>query len=67
MTQLPSGRHRYYLPGDEVVGVLGARAATQELCGDWKEIEHPNPNGGPTLMDDVDGAGLFGKITRYDA
>jgi hypothetical protein len=53
------------MPGDQVVGVLGNRNATQELCGDWQKIQHPAPDGGPTLMDDIDGAGLFGKITRY--
>ncbi|KAG7340233.1 hypothetical protein IV203_023776 [Nitzschia inconspicua] len=61
--ELPSGRHRYYMPGDQVIGVLGNRKATQELCGEWQGIQHPDPDGGPTLMDDIDGAGLFGKMT----
>jgi hypothetical protein len=61
--ELPTGRHRYYLPGDIMIGALGSRNATQELCGDWWQIEHPNPNGGPTILDDIVGAGLFGKKT----
>lgn len=60
--ELPSGRHRFYLPGDVTVGALGSRNATQELCGDWQMIEHPNPNG-PTILDDIAGSGLFGKET----
>jgi hypothetical protein len=46
-----------------VVGALGTRNATQELCGTWEAIEHPSKDGGPTIVDDIDGAGLFGRET----
>lgn len=76
--ELPTGRHQYYEPGDVVVGALGARRATQELCGDWRAVETPNSrvvdkenlhdgDGGVSeesiFLDDLDGAGLFGKVT----
>jgi hypothetical protein len=61
--ELPTGRHRYYLPGDLVVGAFGRRNATLEICGDWRDIQHPNPDGGPTIMDDLSGSCMFGKLT----
>ena len=62
LAKRPTGRHRFLQPGDVVVGVLGRRQATQELCGDFSLVEHPNPDG-ETILDDLDGAGMFGRTT----
>lgn len=54
--ELPSGRRTPVMSGDEIVGALGARAATHECSGDWRQI-------GPDLVcQQFTGAGLIGKV-----
>lgn len=54
--ELVSGRRTPVLPGDRLVGALGARAATLECVGDWRET------GDDLMMHQLTGAGLFGKV-----
>lgn len=51
-----SGRLVKVMPGDDVVGAFGSRAATLEGAGCWSEIEHDK-------MHAMTGAGLFGAFT----
>ena len=54
--ELPSGRRTPVMAGDEIVGVLGARAATHECSGHWRQV-------GPDLVcQQFTGAGLIGKV-----
>jgi hypothetical protein len=52
----PSGRMAQVMPGDQVVGAFGNRAATLEGAGRWRDIEHNN-------MHAMTSAGLFGAFT----
>jgi hypothetical protein len=54
--ELPSGRLVQVMPGDQVVGAFGNRAATLEGVGCWSEIENDN-------MHALTSAGLFGVFT----
>ncbi len=56
-TELVSGRRTPVLPGQQIVGALGMRAATHDCCGDWRAV------GDDLLMNQLTGAGLFGKVT----
>lgn len=56
-TELVSGRRTPVLPGQQIVGALGMRAATHDCCGDWRKV------GNDLLMNQLTGAGLFGKVT----
>ena len=55
--ELASGRRTPVLPGQQVVGALGRRAATHDCCGDWRAI------GDDLTLNQLTGAGLFGKAT----
>ncbi|MGI9381953.1 MAG: hypothetical protein ACR2PO_02270 [Methyloligellaceae bacterium] len=55
--ELPCGRRTPVLPGQQVVGALSRRAATLECVGDWEDV------GDDLLLDQLTGAGLFGKVT----
>jgi hypothetical protein len=55
--ELASGRLAEVLPGDLVVGVLGQRAATLEVVGDWRDV------GDDLRMDGLTRAGVFGRCT----
>lgn len=54
--ELVTGRRTPVLPGDRLVGALGARAATLECVGDWRET------GDDLMLHQLTGAGLFGKV-----
>ena len=54
--ELVSGRRTPVLPGQLIVGALGARAATLECVGDWREI------GDDMRLHQLTGAGLLGKV-----
>lgn len=54
--ELVSGRRTPVLPGDILTGAFGARAATLECSGDWREI------GDDLKLHQFTGAGLFGKV-----
>jgi hypothetical protein len=54
--ELPNGRMMEVAEGDRIVGAFGARAATIEACGDWREIA------GDTFQA-LTPAGLFGQLT----
>ena len=55
--ELPNGRMIEGMPGDRIIGALGARAATLEVVGTWEEI------GADLSMHTLTGAGLLGKAT----
>jgi hypothetical protein len=59
--QLTTGRRAKLMRGDLVVGVLGVRKATLEAVGDWHAI------GNDGRMEDLVGAGLFGKETDHSS
>jgi hypothetical protein len=52
-----TGRIAELAPGDRLVGALGARAATLEGVGDWREV------GEDLVLEALTGAGLLGKAT----
>ncbi|MGD8340135.1 MAG: hypothetical protein PVH89_05100 [Gammaproteobacteria bacterium] len=54
--ELPNGRMMEVAEGDLVVGAFGARAATIEACGDWREIAGNE-------FQALTPAGLFGQLT----
>jgi hypothetical protein len=54
--ELPNGRMMEVAEGDLVVGAFGARAATIEACGDWREIAGDEFRA-------LTPAGLFGQLT----
>ncbi len=54
--ELPNGRMMEIMEGDLVVGAFGARAATLEAVGDWRDIETDE-------FDALTPAGLFGRLT----
>lgn len=54
--ELASGRMISAMPGDQVIGAFGNRAATLEGVGGWAEIRNDRMNA-------MTGAGLFGAIT----
>jgi hypothetical protein len=53
--ELTTGRVVEAMEGTRVIGALGKRAATLEATGDWEAI------GQDRAMDELTGAGLFGK------
>ena len=55
--ELSSGRRTPVLPGQELVGAFGKRAATHDCCGDWQAI------GDDLALHQLTGAGLMGKAT----
>ena len=56
-----TGRMAEMVPGDQLVGALGRRAATLEGVGDWRAV-------GPDLrMDALTSAGLLGRATSTSA
>lgn len=55
--ELVSGRRTPVLPGDRLIGAFGARAATLECVGDWRDI------GDDLALHQLTGAGLLGKVT----
>ncbi|MDH3692272.1 MAG: NAD-dependent epimerase/dehydratase family protein [Gammaproteobacteria bacterium] len=55
--ELDSGRLVDVVPGDNLIGAFGTRAATLEGVGDWKHIESD------LQMEALTAAGLFGKAT----
>lgn len=55
--ELDTGRLIDVIRGDRLLGVLGQRAATLEVVGDWRAMGPDN------LMDLMTPAGLLGKIT----
>ncbi len=55
--ELPNGRMAEVTEGDRVIGAFGARAATLEAVGTWREI------GNDLRFDALTTAGLFGKAT----
>lgn len=55
--ELVSGRRTPVLPGQQIVGALGRRAATHDCCGDWRAV------GDDLVLNQLTGAGLFGKAT----
>lgn len=57
LLESPSGRMVGVGPGDEVVGALGARAATLEAVGDWRDV------GDDLRFDALTSAGVFGRCT----
>lgn len=54
--EMPNGRMMEVAEGDLVVGAFGARAATIEACGDWREIAGDE-------FQALTPAGLFGQLT----
>jgi hypothetical protein len=54
--ELPNGRMMEVAEGDLVIGAFGARAATIEACGDWREIAGNE-------FQALTPAGLFGQLT----
>jgi len=54
--ELPDGRMTEAMESDLIVGAFGARAATLEAVGDWREIEGQDFHA-------LTSAGLFGKLT----
>jgi hypothetical protein len=57
LVESPTGRMVGVSPGDAVVGALGARAATLEAVGDWREV------GEDLRLEALTGAGVFGRCT----
>jgi len=57
LVESPSGRMVGVAPGDAVVGALGARAATLEAVGDWRDVEDD------LRFDALTSAGVFGRCT----
>ncbi len=57
LLESPSGRMVGVAPGDEVVGALGARAATLEAVGDWRDVRDD------LRFDALTSAGVFGRCT----
>ena len=55
-----TGHQVELMQGDLLVGSLGRRQATQEICGDWKLVR-PNHKDGSITLQDVCGSGLFGR------
>ena len=55
--EIPSGRMVEIAEGVDIVGALGARHATLEVTGSWKDV------GSDGRMDVLTSAGLFGKMT----
>lgn len=55
--ELTNGRMIEAMPGDNIIGALGKRAATLEGVGTWEEI------GADLCMNALTSAGLFGKAT----
>lgn len=55
--ELLSGRRTPVLPGDLLIGAFGARAATHECVGDWRQISED------LKLHQLTAAGLFGKVT----
>lgn len=54
--ELPNGRMMEIVEGDLVIGAFGARAATLEAVGDWRDIDDGH-------FASLTPAGLFGKLT----
>jgi len=54
--EMPSGRMMEVAEGDLIVGAFGARSATIEACGDWREIAGDE-------FQALTPAGLFGQLT----
>ena len=54
-----TGRHRTLWEGDLLVGALGVRAATQEIVGDWHDIQADGK------MQDICGSGMFGLAASH--
>ncbi len=54
--ELPSGRMMEVAEGDRIIGAFGARAATIEACGDWREIAGDE-------FQALTPAGLYGALT----
>lgn len=54
--ELPNGRMMEVAEGDQVIGAFGARAATIEACGDWRDIAGDE-------LQALTPAGLFGQLT----
>lgn len=54
--EMPNGRMMEVVEGDLIVGAFGARAATIEACGDWREIAGDE-------FQALTPAGLFGQLT----
>ncbi|MCS7006339.1 MAG: hypothetical protein NZL88_02145, partial [Gaiellaceae bacterium] len=52
-----SGRMAEVIPGDVVVGALGARYATLEAVGDWRDV------GDDLRIDALTRAGVLGRCT----
>ena len=59
--ELSSGRFAHMMRGDLMVGALGARQSTLEAVGDWRSI------GSDGHMEDLTGAGLFGRETSHSS
>lgn len=55
--ELVTGRRTPVLPGQHIVGAFGARAATVECVGDWRDI------GEDGRLHQLTGAGLLGKVS----
>jgi hypothetical protein len=53
--ELPNGRMLEAMEGDRIVGAFGARAATLEAVGSWREIEGER-------FQALTSAGLFGRL-----
>jgi len=59
--ELPDGRLAEVVPGDQIIGVLGRRAATLQVVGDWESVEDPAD------MDLLSVAGVVGRCTSRSA
>ena len=57
MMELTTGRMVEAIPGDQIIGAFGKRAATLEGVGTWEEV------GADLCMHALTSAGLFGKAT----
>ncbi|MEN8790145.1 MAG: hypothetical protein ABF293_08280 [Flavobacteriaceae bacterium] len=55
--ELPSGRMRGVIGGEQIIGALGERFATLEATGTWKKVE------ADLKMNVLTAAGLMGKLT----
>ncbi|NAY91334.1 hypothetical protein GTQ34_05325 [Muricauda sp. JGD-17] len=59
--ELPSGRMRGVIGGEQLIGALGERYATLEATGTWKEVKDD------LKMHVLTAAGLLGKLTSKSA
>ena len=57
LLELPNGRMRGVIGGENIIGALGVRHATLEATGSWEKV---GPDG---RMHVLTGAGLFGMLT----